>query len=93
MNSPIGPVQDSGMRRLKAGLIYFLLIFALGWVLGPIRELWAVPRFGRITALLCEAVIMVIAMLLTTTRNTRTLAINAGCGWDDTHWQRQSVSP
>ena len=66
------------MRRLKAGLIYFLLIFALGWVLGAVRELWAVPRFGRITALLCEAVIMVIAMLLTTVCNTRTLAINAG---------------
>jgi hypothetical protein len=26
------------MRPLKAGLIYFLLIFALGWVLGPIRN-------------------------------------------------------
>ena len=50
------------MRPLKAGLIYFLLVFALGWVLGPIRELWAVPSFGRIAALLIEAVIMLIAM-------------------------------
>jgi len=52
------------MRPLKAGLIYFLLIFALGWVLGPIRELWAVPQFGRITALLFEAVMMLIAMVV-----------------------------
>jgi hypothetical protein len=52
------------MRSLKAGLIYFLLVFALGWVLGPIRELWAVPRFGRIQALLIEAVIMLIAMIV-----------------------------
>jgi hypothetical protein len=52
------------MRPLKAGLIYFLLVFALGWVLGPIRELWAVPRFGRITALLIEAIIMLIAMVI-----------------------------
>ena len=29
------------MRILKAGVIYFLLLFALGWILGPIRELWA----------------------------------------------------
>jgi hypothetical protein len=43
-------------------VIYFLLIFALGWILGPIRELWAVPRFGRVPALLIEAVIMLIAM-------------------------------
>jgi hypothetical protein len=52
------------MRPLKAGLLYFLLVFALGWVLGPIRELWAVPRFGRITALLIEAIIMLIAMVI-----------------------------
>jgi hypothetical protein len=52
------------MRVLKAGVIYFLLLFAVGWVLGPIRELWAVPRFGRITALLFEAVIMLTAMIL-----------------------------
>ena len=63
-NSPIGTIQNSGMRPLKAGLIYFLLIFALGWVLGPIRELWAVPQFGRITALLFEAVMMLIAMVV-----------------------------
>jgi hypothetical protein len=52
------------MRALKAGLVYFLLLFVLGWVLGPIRELWAVPRFGRIAALLIEAVIMLIAMII-----------------------------
>ena len=52
------------MRSIKAGVIYFLLVFALGWVLGPIRELWAVPRFGRIAALLVEAVIMLIAMVV-----------------------------
>jgi hypothetical protein len=50
------------MRIVKAGLIYFLLVFALGWILGPIRELWAVPRFGRVAASLCEAVLMLIAM-------------------------------
>ena len=52
------------MRPFKPGLIYFLLVFALGWVLGPIGELWAVPRFGRITAQLFEPVFMLIAMIL-----------------------------
>jgi hypothetical protein len=52
------------MRILKAGAIYFLLLFAIGWILGPIRELRVVPRFGRIAALLMEAVFMLIAMII-----------------------------
>jgi len=52
------------MPTLKAGTIYFLLVFAVGWVLGPIRELWLVPHLGRTTGLLFEAPLMVIAMIL-----------------------------
>ena len=52
------------MRALKAGVIYFLLVFAVGWILGPIRELWAVPHLGRVAAMLSEAVIMLIAMIV-----------------------------
>jgi hypothetical protein len=52
------------MRAAKAGLIYFLIVFAVGWILGPIRELWAVPRFGRLAATLSEAAIMLIAMMV-----------------------------
>jgi hypothetical protein len=51
-------------RAAKAGLIYFLLLFAVGWILGPIRELGAVPRFGRLAATLSEAAIMLIAMIV-----------------------------
>ena len=43
-------------------MIYFLLVFAVGWILGPIRELWALPHFGRMSAMLSEAVIMLIAV-------------------------------
>ena len=46
LNSSIGTIQNSGMRPLKAGLIYLLLVFALGWILRPIRELWAVFAAG-----------------------------------------------
>jgi len=52
------------MRALKAGVVYFLLVFAVGWILGPIRELWGVPHFGRTAAMLSEAVIMLIAMIV-----------------------------
>lgn len=51
------------MRVAKAGLIYFLLLFAVGWILGPIRELWAVPLFGRTAAMASEAAIMMITMV------------------------------
>src|SRR6516165_7208315 len=56
--------QDRRMRVLKAGAVYFLLMFGVGWILGPIRELWAMPRFGRLTGVLLEAVIMLIAMAM-----------------------------
>src|SRR5438552_13900941 len=52
------------MRALKAGVVYFLLVLAVGWILGPIRELWAVPHFGRMAATQSEAVIMPIAMMV-----------------------------
>jgi hypothetical protein len=52
------------MRALKAGVIYFLLVFAVGWIMGPIRELWAVPHLGRMPTMLTEAIIMLIAMIV-----------------------------
>jgi len=52
------------LQAVKAGVVYFLLMFAVGWILGPIRELWAVSRFGRVEATLLEATIMLVAMVL-----------------------------
>jgi hypothetical protein len=34
------------MRILQAGVLYFALAFGAGFVLGPIRLLWAAPTFG-----------------------------------------------
>ena len=34
------------MQILKAGGLYFALIFGAGFVPGPIRILWLAPRFG-----------------------------------------------
>lgn len=31
---------------MKAGILYFALVFGAGFVLGAIRTLWVVPRIG-----------------------------------------------
>jgi hypothetical protein len=46
------------MNVLKAGLLYFALVFSAGFVLGTIRTLWVVPRVGTRTAELIEEPIM-----------------------------------
>ena len=35
------------MRAVAAGVVYFLLMFGVGWILGPIRELWAVSHSAK----------------------------------------------
>jgi hypothetical protein len=46
------------MRILKAAALYFTLVFGAGFVLGPLRILWLVPRVGTRVAELMEAPIM-----------------------------------
>ena len=46
------------MQVVKAGALYFALVFAVGFVLGAIRTLWVVPRVGARTAELMEMPIM-----------------------------------
>ena len=48
---------------LVAAGIYFTLVFGAGFVLGPIRILWAVPRFGVRLAELIEAPIMLVVIV------------------------------
>jgi hypothetical protein len=52
------------MKILKAGVIYFALVFAAGFVLGTIRVLWIVPRLGTRTAELIETPIMFVVTVL-----------------------------
>jgi hypothetical protein len=46
------------MQTLKAGVIYFILVFGAGFVLGPIRVMWVEPRFGTRMAELMEMPVM-----------------------------------
>ena len=52
------------MRVLKAGSLYFALVFAAGFFLGTISTLWVVPRVGTRKAELMEAPIMLVVTIL-----------------------------
>jgi hypothetical protein len=52
------------MQILKAGVLYFAVVFGAGFVLGPMRILWAVPRLGTRVAELLEAPIMFVVTIV-----------------------------
>ncbi len=63
------------MKILKAGVLYFALVFGAGFVLGPIRILWAVPRFGTRMAELMETPIMLVVTVVSARYTVRLLAV------------------
>jgi hypothetical protein len=65
------------MRTLKAGILYFALVFGAGFVLGTIRTLWVVPWLGTRTAELAETPIMLGIAVLAARFVVRRLAIPA----------------
>src|SRR6266496_6251068 len=54
----------SSPQIFKAALLYFTIVFSTGFVLGTIRVLWSVPRFGERTAELLEQPLMLITVFL-----------------------------
>jgi hypothetical protein len=52
------------MPILKAGVLYFALVFGAGFVLGAIRTLWIAPRLGTRLAELMETPIMLVITIL-----------------------------
>jgi hypothetical protein len=52
------------MRALKAGILYFALVFAIGFALGAIRIPFVVPRLGVRWAELLEMPLMLFASFL-----------------------------
>lgn len=52
------------LRVLKPALLYFGIVFGVGFILGPIRVLLVVPSVGVRTAELLEAPIMLTAILI-----------------------------
>jgi len=71
-------MRKEAMINLKAGGLYFALVFGAGFVLGPIRILWAVPRFGTRMAELLETPIMFVVILVAARWVVRRFALPRG---------------
>ena len=67
--------RDGIPLLLKAGVLYFALVFAAGFMLGTVRVLWVVPRFGTRTAELMETPIMLVVTVLAARWVARHLAV------------------
>jgi hypothetical protein len=60
-------------RALTAGTVYFLILFALGFVLGTLRVTVVVPCLGAFAATMAEVPVMLVAAYFT-------------CRWMIRHW-------
>lgn len=68
-------MQQAAPQVLKAGVLYFALVFAAGFALGPIRVLWAVPRFGTLMAELMEMPLVLVVIVLAARWTVRHLGV------------------
>lgn len=72
-------------NSLKAGSVYFLLVFAAGFALGVLRVLLLVPRLGEGTAELLEMPVMLVVVFFGARRAVKWfeimgLGVALGCG-------------
>jgi hypothetical protein len=63
------------MQLLKAGVLYFALVFGVGFVFGTIRVLLVVPKLGTRMAELMETPIMLVVTILAARWVARRLAL------------------
>lgn len=68
------------MRALAAGGIYVSVLFAVGFLLGPLRVLLLEPWLGPFRAVLVEAPFLIVAMVLTAPRAAAWMRLPAGLG-------------
>jgi hypothetical protein len=52
------------MRIIAGAVLYFLIVFGVGFVLGPVRVYWLERQLGDTMATLCEAPFLLIAIVL-----------------------------
>jgi len=65
------------MKILGTALLYFIIVFGVGFLLGPIRVLVLEPRFGTLAAVLCETPFLVGAILVASRVASRALRLEA----------------
>lgn len=76
MSEPEPAARGRNRRRTAvAGLVYFVLVFGAGFVLGPIRVLWLVPRLGERAAELLEAPVMLAVIVVSAIFVTRRFGV------------------
>jgi len=46
---------------VAAGSVYFIIVFAAGFLLGTVRTLFVAPQVGQVTAVLMEVPVMLVA--------------------------------
>jgi hypothetical protein len=51
------------MRLAAASLLYVVMVFGAGFLLGPVRVFWLEPRLGTTLAVLCEAPFLLAVMI------------------------------
>jgi hypothetical protein len=62
---------------LKAGTIYFAIIYAIGFLLGTVRVLLLLPLVGETAAVMLEAPVMLVISWIVARRSSRTFSIPA----------------
>lgn len=63
------------MQVLKAGVLYFAVVFGAGFMLGLMRVLWVVPRLGTRVAQLFKAPIMLVITMVAARQIVRKLGV------------------
>jgi hypothetical protein len=62
---------------LKAGALYFAIMFGVGFLLGAVRTLWIVPQVGTRIAELMEAAVMFVITIVAARWAVQRLAVPA----------------
>lgn len=64
------------MKVAAAAVIYFIIVFGVGFLLGPVRVLVLEPRIGRLAATLVETPFLIAAMVLAARWVPRRIQLN-----------------
>ena len=51
-------------EETRAGVLYFLVVFGVGFLMGPVREFVFLPQLGPTGAVLAETPVLLVAMVL-----------------------------
>lgn len=69
------------MAPFRAALVYFVMVFAAGLLLGPLRELVVKPWAGGLVAVCLEAPLMIAVMIYAAPRAARWAGLGQDSGW------------